>query len=488
MAAQKYYPTFKREVRCMFDVRRHTRWPLWAMLYVGVVVNPAGAQGLKCFILTPPEQLLEGVKQIAIADFGVTSHFSADDAPGGRQRTVDKILGAIDKANEEKKNKDRFADAGSKLADLMIAELLEKDRGVHDVGSGFLGLGKKEGKTFQTGAYTNIFNVVERSQFQRVLEELQLGQSGVVNEATAAQVGQVLGVDAMLIGAVNVSVQDTWVKETREDKNKNKYEVDCEKLVANVGVTVRFVNVETGQVIGSTDSRQKSEDKKCKGDYGNLPTPEAAVDKCLHAAARELVDYFTPRFKEQKIEFAKIEGEEYKRSVETAKRALSDYDLNSAYVQVAAIAEQDPYNDAAIYNLGALHEVVGNYSKAKEQYTLAYNLKSREDKYRDALKRITKQTDYWSKLNALGIALQEYQFQASSEEMAVATSARVETNGPRATRYEIKTDANPGSETVARVPGEIELQLLETVSGWYKVRLPDGKEGFLPQASAKVIK
>jgi tetratricopeptide (TPR) repeat protein len=295
-------------------------------------------------------------------------------------------------------------------------------------------------------------------------------------------------VDAMLIGAVNVSVENIWVKETREEKNKGKYEVDCEKLITNVSATLRFVNVETGQVIGSTDSRQKSEGKKCRGDYGNLPTPEAAVDVCLRAAARELVDYFAPRFKEQKIEFAKIEGEEYKRSVEVAKRALEDYDLNTAYVQVAAIAEQDPYNDAAIYNLGALHEVVGNYSKAKEQYALAYNLKSKEGKYRDALKRITKQTDYWAKLNALGITLQEYQFQASSEELAVATSARVETKGPRATRHEIKIDANPGSETVARVPGEIELQLLEAVSGWYKVRLPDGKEGYLPQSSAKVIK
>ncbi len=472
----------------MFAVHRFMRLAVWAMFCFGMIAGPARAQGLKCFMLMPPEQLFEGVKQVAIADFGVTAHFFAGDAPGGSQKTLDKILSAIDKSKEDEKNENRFAYAGSRLADLMIADLLEKDRGIKDVGSGFLGLNKKEGKTFQTGAYTNIFNVVERSQFESVLNELQLGQSGVVNEATAAQVGQVLGVDAILIGAINVSVQNTWVKETREDKKKVKYEVDCEKLDANVSATVRFVRVETGQVIGSKDSRQKSENKKCKGDWGTLPTPEAAVDNCLGAMARELVDYFTPRFKEQKIEFAKIEGEEYKRSVEVAKRALEDYDLNTAYLQVAAIAEQDPYNDAAIYNLGALHEIVGNYQKARVQYTAAFNLRSKEGKYRDALKRITRQTDYWDKLNALGITLEEYQFQASNEEMTVATSARVETKGPRATRHEIKVDANANSETLARVPGEIELQLLETVSGWYKVKLPDGKEGFLPQAAGKVIK
>ena len=474
-------------------MRAVSRFPLaafGAMLGLSLAALPARAQSLKCFILTPPEQLLEEVKQVAIADFSVTSNYDQDDDPTAKnKKTVDKILSSIEKSGEAERNRNRFADAGSKLADLMIAHLLEEDRGVRDVSSGFLGLGKKEGKTFQTGAYTNVFNVVERSQFERVLNELQLGQSGVVNEATAAQVGQVLGVDAMLIGTLNVSVENRWIKETREEKNKEKYEVDCEKLIANVGATVRFVKVETGQVIGSKDSRQKVEKKKCRGEYGSdLPTPEAAVDACLQAAARELVDYFAPRFQEQKFEFAKIEGDEYKRSVEMAKRALEDYDLDAAYVQVAAIAEQDPYNDAAIYDLGVLHEIVGNYQKARAQYTTAFNLRSKEGKYRDALKRITRQTDYWDKLNTLGIVLEEYQFQASSEEMAVATSARLETKGPRSQRHEIKADANPGSETIARVPGEIELQLLDTVNGWFKVRLPDGKEGYMEQSSGKVLK
>ncbi len=464
------------------------RAALRAVFALSVIALPAPAQNLKCFVLTPPEQLLEGVKQVAIADFTVTSNYDEDDAPGGSKKTLDKILNTIEKASEAKRNQNRFADSGSKLADLMMAHLLEKDRGVRDVSSGFLGFSKKEGKTFQTGAYTNVFNVVERSQFQRVMDELQLGQSGVVNEATAAQVGQMLGVEAMLIGTLNVSVEDRWIKETREEKNKGKYEVDCEKLTAHVSATVRFVHVATGQVIGSKDSRQKSEDKKCKGDYGSLPTPEAAVDKCLQTVGRELVDYFAPRFQEQKFEFAKIENEEFKRSVEVAKRAVEDYDLNTAYAQIAAITAQDPYNDAAAYNLGLLHEAVGNYNKAKEHYNLAFNLKSKEGKYRDALKRITKHTDYWSKLTVLGISLQEYQFQVSSAEMAVAASARVETKGPRTLRHEIKADANPTSATVARVPGEIELQLLDSVNGWFKVRLPDGKEGFLPQAAGKMIK
>ncbi len=454
------------------------------------VALPLRAQNLKCFILTPPDQILAGVKQIAIAEFTVTTSFSEDDAPGERgKRGLDKILSTVEKISDADKNKGRFSDSGRKLSDAMLTMLIENDRGVRDLGTGFLGLGKKkEGKSFQNGAITNVFSVVERAQFQRVVDELQLGQTGIVNEATAAQVGKLLGVDAMIIGSVSVAVEDRWLKEQREEKNKGKYQVDCEKLLANVSASIRIVKVETGQVIGSKDDRQKFEKKKCQGDWGDLPTPEAAVEECLGKAAYNLVNYFAPRFELEKFEFAKLEGDEFKRSNDVAKKALEDYDLNTAYLQYASIVENDSYNDAALFNLGVLYEVVGSYKLAKEKYDLAFNLKSKEGKYRDAIKRATRQVEFWNELNALGIALTEYQFTVSGEEMAAATRARIETKGPRATRHEIKAAPEAGSATIARVPGEIELELLEAKDNWFKVKLPDGKEGYLPQALGKVIK
>jgi tetratricopeptide (TPR) repeat protein len=462
------------------------------LLFVVVVCAtlPVRAQNLKCFILTPPDQILGGVKQIAIADFTVTASFSEDDSPGEKgKKGLEKILSTVEKISDMDKNKARFSDSGRKLSDAMLTMLIENDRGVRDLGTGFLGLGKKkEGKSFQTGAITNVFNVVERAQFERVVSELQLGQTGIVNEATAAQVGKLLGVDAMIIGNVSVAVEDRWLKEEREDKNKVKTQVDCEKLIANVSASIRIVKVETGQVLGSKDDRQKFEKKKCKDSWGDLPTPEAAVEECIAKAARNLVNYFAPRFELEKFDFAKLEGEEFKRANDVAKKALEDYDLNTAYLQYASIVENDSYNDAALFNLGVLYEVVGSYKQAKEKYDLAFNLKSKEGKYRDAIKRAGKQVEFWNELNALGIAITEYQFTVSQEEMAAASRSRIETKGPRAARHEIKAAPDAGSATVARVPGEIELELIEAKDNWFKVKLPDGKEGYLPQASGKVIK
>lgn len=462
------------------------------ILISSVLIIPmnVSAQNLKCFILTPPEQLLDGVRQIAITDFTVTSSYHADDPPGkAKKKDWEKVLDVVSKAADKTKSNQRFLDSGEKIANLMISALLEDDRGIRDVGSGFLGLGKKEGKSFQQGARTNVFEIVERSQIAQVMQELQLAQTGVIDETQAAQVGKMLGVDAIITGTVTVSCEDRWIKENRKDKKKGDYVVDCNKRSASAFAIIRIIMVETGQVIGSKQALKKEELKKCEGEYGSdLPTPEITVDKCLQAVASQLVNYFAPRFELQKLEFAKIETNDYKRFAETAKDALDRYDLDTAYLQYAAIIEQDPYNHAALFNIGVLEESVGNYNQALEKFTMSAKLKSKEDKYTKAQGRVAKQVGFWEKLNALGIYIQERKFEISTDQVQEATVAKIQVNGSGSTRVDVKAAPDAGSETLVKVPGEIELELIESMGEWYKVRLLDEREGFIAKKDAKLLK
>jgi tetratricopeptide (TPR) repeat protein len=458
-----------------------------AILAAALFILPAmsRAQNLKCFILTPPEQLLESVKQFAITDFVVTPNFQADEQPGKEKKG---LVGLIEKAAESGKGQKRFTDSGTKLTDMMIALLLQDKRGIEAVGTGFLGLGSKEGKSFQNGARTNVFGVVERTRLQQVLNEQQLGQSGAINEMQAAQVGQLLGVDAIITGNLSVSAEDRWIKEDREDKNKNKYQVDCNKRLVNASATIRIIKVETGQVIGSKQSNKKVDHKKCKGDWGDLPTPEAMVEECLKSISDELVDYFAPHFELQKLDMAKLEGEEYKRFHDTAKNSLDRYDIDTAFLQYAAVAEQDPYNHAAQFNLGVLYDAVGDYKHAQEKYTMAAKLKSKEDKYAKAQGRVARQLAFWEKLNALGIFIQERKFEVSAEQVQAASIPKIQIAGSSSERFEIKAEPNPASQTLIKVPGEVELELVQDAGDWYKVRLLDGREGFIPKKNARMLK
>jgi hypothetical protein len=99
-----------------------------------------------------------------------------------------------------------------------------------------------------------------------------------------------------------------------------------------------------------------------------------------------------------------------------------------------------------------------------------------------------KQVAFWEKLNALGIVMQERTFQVSSEQMQAATVAKIQVNGSGADRIAIKAGSDPASAILVKVPGEIELELVAAAGDWYKVKLLDGREGYLAKKDAKVLK
>ena len=467
---------------------------LVVVIIVGIMpVQQAWAQDLKCFILTPPEQILEGVQKIAITDFAVTSSYDEQTKPGG-SKNIDKILTTIERVSD-KSRKDEpqpFPDAGKKLADLLISKLVEADRGVRDVGSGFLGLGRKEGRSFQQGARTNVFVVVERERLDQVLKEMELGQTGLIDESQVGEVGKLLGVDAIITGQVNAACKDSWGKETRtrkKNKVEEKYEVWCNSRVATASTTIRIVDVETGQLIGTREASNKQELKKCEGDYGtDLPPANQTIDVCLQNIAGQLINYFMPRFEQKKFDFAKVETKEFKRQAELAKKSIEAYALDDAFIQYSAILDQDPYNHAALYNIGMLHEVVGNYKQAVEKYNMAAQLVSKEDKYRKAVQRVDKQERFWAQLRALGVELIEHDFSASEEEKTAAVLPRVKISGSGSDRVELRAEPSQASQVVLRVPGGIELEVIAVAGDWYNVKLLDGRQAYVHKDRAKQIR
>jgi len=56
---------------------------------------------------------------------------------------------------------------------------------------------------------TGKFTVIERSELQKVLDEQELGKKGVLDPATAARVGKVLGVQLFILGTVTEFSLDT---------------------------------------------------------------------------------------------------------------------------------------------------------------------------------------------------------------------------------------------------------------------------------------
>ncbi len=85
------------------------------------------------------------------------------------------------------------------------------------------------------------FTVVERQEIDSVLEEQGLGMAGALTEASAAEVGQLLGVELAVYGQV------THFSEERRSVGIRNLEVGRSR--ARVDIDVRFVNTTTGEII-----------------------------------------------------------------------------------------------------------------------------------------------------------------------------------------------------------------------------------------------
>lgn len=436
---------------------------------------------VKCFVLKPPEKVLPGVKRIAILDFetqGVSA--SKEEQADTFEKLALQVLSKMVK--EQPDQTKESVDYGRFFSNYLISKLLEKDRGIAEIKTGFLGMGSgREGKTLQEGTFTNVYEVIERAQIVDVLKEQALAQTGAVEENEAVQIGQLLGVQALVVGNVSFYHQDESYTETRTEKKKDKKitrKVNCERRKVNVAVRVRIVSAESGQIMGSTESKFESTKSHCDDAFGSLPTVGEMIDAGLQKLSTDVANYLTPHYELEEYELEKYEGEQYKKTAEKAAVFAEELKVDEAYHLYKSIYDKQPYDPEILYNLGVINEVVGNFQPANEYYNQAFQLKA-DGRYKKAIERTEKNITFAEALAQMGIEIKAHQFEVSAEEISQAVARKVEIKGSRDTRVNVYSQPDVNSDIVVKVPGSLTFTVLKIEGDWYLIQLLGEKQGYV---------
>ena len=80
------------------------------------------------------------------------------------------------------------------------------------------------------------FKVIERAQLEKILKEQELGQSGIIDASTAAQIGKGIGVDGIVIGSVS--------------RSRN----------GSISIDARMIDTESAAIIEAHDAYSGSDD------------------------------------------------------------------------------------------------------------------------------------------------------------------------------------------------------------------------------------
>ncbi|UCE08019.1 MAG: hypothetical protein JSW07_08320 [bacterium] len=137
------------------------------------------------------------------------------------------------------------------------------------------------------------YQVIERQGIEQIMQEQRLGQSGAVTQQTAAEVGKLLGVELAIIGAVT---EFGYKKSDVGGFLKKKgLGLGIQSASAVVGIDVRFVNTNTGEILAADNVRKEETKKGLKIDTRQLSFKnknafdESIVGKATRAAIEDIM-------------------------------------------------------------------------------------------------------------------------------------------------------------------------------------------------------
>ncbi|MBN1780514.1 tetratricopeptide repeat protein [bacterium] len=258
------------------------------------------------------------------------------------------------------------------------------------------------------------YTLIERDKLKQVLEEQNLAMTGVVDEASAVEIGRILGVDAMIFGEVTqyqVERDENGVEKVSKKEGTGKYEWVEQKNIftgkkqkvkkeimktvlvdqhykvrrGTVAINFRVVNVETGVLLAvHSDSKSYDSGKVVEGSGKSLK-PKGQI---LAELAREITKRFANMISIHELT-QQLYVEPGKGNIDLGRK----YAENGLWPEAVEAWEQavtdTPKEPAVYYNLGVAYEIDGEFDKAEELYKKAMSLKQTK-RYMQALARLRK--------------------------------------------------------------------------------------------------
>ena len=232
----------------------------------------------------------------------------------------------------------------------------------------------------------NYFTMVSSNDFDKIIREQKIQNSGLVEQKTAVAVGELIGAQAIISGNVGTPTsQDSNFYETRArcaDKKCSElvyYNVRCVKRVVGLSAEIRIVDVEKGDIVFADTLDKNAVYKHCSDDSNPLPSTSMAAQKLSISMANIFTYRLTPHYRSFSVILLEDPDLDYDDKQEELLEVSLQYIEQGRYDKAEQFLTQliDSTNSqsyVAFYNLGVVKEAQGNYEEAKEYYGYADNL------------------------------------------------------------------------------------------------------------------
>ena len=227
------------------------------------------------------------------------------------------------------------------------------------------------------------FTVVSQSDFSRLVDEQKRQYSGLLDEEQAVELGNL---QALISGSItSQTMQDTRYYEKRVEcvdkkcEEKREYKVTCTKRVIGLGVQIKMVDVERGDIIYGDTLNNEGVWEHCRDDKQALPSKQQGLEQLSDSLVDQFVYKLTPHYVYFRVALLDEPDLEYtEREEMLLENALAFIDHNrlerGEQLLQELFLQTGRQSYVAAYNLGVIKEAQGQYDEAQYFYRIADEL------------------------------------------------------------------------------------------------------------------
>ena len=267
------------------------------------------------------------------------------------------------------------------------------------------------------------FSVVDRMKLDKVLQEMGLAHSGLVDESTATKVGKLVGAKGIYTGVVTLSgVNDSKYSEKRtrcasyvpryDKKGKiigedcirwEEYTVPCTNRVATFAFTAKLIDVEKGRIVYANNLSGTAESSACSDSSKPLASALELIGRAKQYALAEFRKDVAPHYVTLEIKLMDskegITSDAAKKKFEQGIDFAKHNRMDRACELWGEANTLSPNAPAILYNLGICLEITGQFEQALDLYKKADRAYGKpDDRITSALNRVSEAIQRQKKL------------------------------------------------------------------------------------------
>ena len=248
------------------------------------------------------------------------------------------------------------------------------------------------------------FEVLDRQHLAKILEEQGLAQTGLIDESSAAEIGNIIGAAAFVFGRIQTDKykENTSKGKISKDKEGKTHQPNYRDGEFNLSVNAKIIDIQTAKILGV---KTLTSIKKQRKTADNKPAPKidrnSLYRQCLNDISSQFMKLVAPYETTVKANFETDDDlPEVKQAITFFKIGEWDDGLNLLQNATEKSGLKSKIKAKAFYNLGLAQTYSGDFENALVNLKEALKLNADSSRYKSAIMNAKAEREKAEKLKA----------------------------------------------------------------------------------------